>query len=284
MRSADREKDPGSPVALSPETFREQIYRYYARHARDFSWRRDITPYRIVVSEVMLQQTQVERVSTAFPRFIRRFPDFPSLSGAPLGEVLAEWQGLGYNRRAIALKKTAEKVGAEFSGELPCDERILETFPGIGKATAASIIVFAFNIPVPFIETNIRRVFLHCFFPGAEEVPDREIIPLVRETMDRTDPRTWFWALMDYGAHIGRTRGNPNRRSSHYRRQPAFHGSDRQMRGAILRILVKEGGMERAHLCTLAGGDAGRVTDLLKDLESEGFIEIREHMVSISRK
>ena len=256
---------------------------FYDRHGRDLAWRENITPYRIVVSEVMLQQTQVERVSSAFPRFIRHFPDFESLAGATLEEVLSEWQGLGYNRRAMALKKIAERVVSEFSGNLPADERILATLPGIGKATSASVTVFAFNIPAAFIETNIRRVFLHCFFPGREEVPDREIVPLVMETMDEEDPRTWFWALMDYGAYLGRKSGNANRRSSHYRRQSAFSGSDRQIRGMILRILVREGGISTDTLCTLAGVDAERVGRMMKVLENEGFIEIQQDLVRISR-
>jgi A/G-specific adenine glycosylase len=273
---------PLPPVTLSPESFREQLCRFYRRHGRDLAWRTHITPYRIVVSEIMLQQTQVERVSAAFPRFIEHFPDFESLAGATLEEVLREWQGLGYNRRARALKKTAERIVSDFSGKLPRDERILATLPGIGKATAASIAVFTFNIPVAFIETNIRRVFLHCFFPEGEEVTDREIFPLVRETMDHEDPRTWFWALMDYGAYLGKKTGNPNRRSSHYRRQPAFSGSDRQVRGMILKILVGEGGIHPDELCKRAGGDPERVSRLMRSLEKEGFIEVKEDLVRIS--
>ena len=255
---------------------------FYDRHGRDLEWRKNITPYRIVVSEVMLQQTQVERVSSAFPRFIEHFPDFESLAGATLEEVLIEWQGLGYNRRAMALKKTAERVLSEFNAELPRDERILATLPGIGKATAASISVFAFNMPVAFIETNIRRVFLHCFFPGRDGVPDREVFPLVLGTMDEEDPRTWFWALMDYGSYLGRKSGNANRRSSHYRRQSVFSRSDRQIRGLILRILVREGELHPDTLCRLAGGDAERVGRMMNTLEKEGFIEIDQDLVRIS--
>ena len=284
MRSRNPEDIPVPPFTLSAESFRELVYRFYRRHGRDLAWRKDITPYRIVISEIMLQQTQVERVNSAFPRFIEYFPDFESLAGATLEEVLREWQGLGYNRRARALKKIAETVESDFSGKLPRDERILETLPGIGKATAASIAVFAFNIPVAFIETNIRRVFLHCYFPGREGVKDREIFPLVLETIDQADPRTWFWALMDYGAYLGRKSGNPNRRSSHYRRQHAFSGSDRQVRGMILRILVGGGEMHPDELRARAGGDPERVSRLMKNLENEGFIEITEDLVRISRK
>jgi len=274
---------PVQSVSLSPDSFSEQIRIFYDRHGRDLAWRENITPYRIVVSEVMLQQTQVERVSPAFPRFMRHFPDFESLAGATLEEVLSEWQGLGYNRRAMALKKIAERVVLEFSGNLPADERILATLPGIGKATAASVTVFAFNIPAAFIETNIRRVFLHCFFTGRDAVPDREVFPLVLETMDEEDPRTWFWALMDYGAYLGRKSGNANRRSSHYRRQSSFSGSDRQIRGVVLRILVREGGIHPDALCTMAGGDAERVGRIVNVLENEGFIEIKRDLVRISR-
>ncbi len=271
---------PSEP--LSPDSFRQQVRIFYERHGRDLEWRKDITPYRIVVSEVMLQQTQVGRVSSAFPRFIEHFPDFESLAGATLEEVLIEWQGLGYNRRAMSLKRAAERVVSEFSGNLPRDERILATLPGIGKATAASITVFAYNIPVGFIETNIRRVFLHCFFLGRDGVPDREVFPLVLGTMDDEDPRTWFWALMDYGSYLGRKSGNANRRSSHYRRQSVFSGSDRQIRGHILRILVREGEIHRDTLCSLAGGDAERVGRMMTVLETEGFIEIEQDMVRIS--
>ena len=230
----------------------------------------------------MLQQTQVERVSSAFPRFIKHFPDFESLAGATLEEVLIEWQGLGYNRRAMSLKKAAERVVSEFSGNLPRDERILATLPGIGKATAASITVFAFNKPVAFIETNIRRVFLHCFFAGRDGVPDREIFPLVLGTMDDEDPRTWFWALMDYGSYLGRKSVNANRRSSHYRRQSVFSGSDRQIRGLILRILVREGKLHPDTLCSLAGGDPERIGRMMNVLKNEGFIEIEHDLVRIS--
>jgi A/G-specific adenine glycosylase len=284
VRPRSPEEVPVLPVSLSRNSFQEQVLRFYSRHGRDLAWRKDITPYRILVSEVMLQQTQVGRVDAAFPRFIEHFPDFESLAEANLGDVLEEWQGLGYNRRAKALKKIAERVISDFSGNLPRDEITLATLPGIGKATAASITVFAFNIPVAFIETNIRRVFLHCFFPECNEVTDREIFPLVLETMDEADPRTWFWALMDYGAYLGRGKGNPNRRSAHYRRQSAFSGSDRQTRGMILRILVREGGMHPEDLCTMAGGDAKRVEQIMKSLENEGFIEIQQDMVRIAKE
>jgi A/G-specific adenine glycosylase len=182
--------------------FRRLICDHFRRHGRDLAWRRTRDPYRIFVSEIMLQQTQVPRVEARYPEFIAAFPDFGSLAAAPLRDVLAVWQGMGYNRRARALKESAERVVREFGGRLPEDESVLATFPGIGPATAASIAAFAFNHPVVFIETNIRRVFIHCFFADAEGVRDRDIIALVQRTLLPDHSREWYWALMDYGSMI----------------------------------------------------------------------------------
>ena len=120
-------------------------------------------PYQILVSEIMLQQTQVERVATKFPEFIETFPDFTALAAATLADVLTVWQGMGYNRRAVSLQKCAVKIMTEYHGILPADVDQLATFPGIGKATASSIAAFAFNMPVVFIETNIRTGFYSLF-------------------------------------------------------------------------------------------------------------------------
>ena len=142
----------------------EDCSHHYRNHGRDLAWRRTTDPYRILVSEIMLQQTQVERVTIKYPALYRRIPGFSLACQAPLSDVLAVWQGMGYNRRAISLQKCARRVVEEYGGALPQDPEILATFPGIGRATAASICAFAFNMPVVFIETNIRRVFIHFFF------------------------------------------------------------------------------------------------------------------------
>jgi len=163
-------------------------------------WRETSDPYRILVSEIMLQQTQVQRVETKYKEFIAAFPAFPSLARAPLREVLRVWQGMGYNRRAIALRKIAQRVVAEYDGGLPDSVATLRTFPGIGAATAGAIVAFAFNKPTVFLETNSRRVFLHVFFAGRQRVKDSDILPLVETTLDREKPRQWYYALMDYGA------------------------------------------------------------------------------------
>lgn len=220
----------------------------------------------------MLQQTQVERVTQKFPEFITAFPDFSSLAGAPLSGVLAVWQGMGYNRRAISLQKCARQVVDEFDGILPQDPEVLATFPGIGKATAASICAFAFNMPVVFIETNIRRVFIHYFFSDREKVDDREILPIALEALPAKRSREWYNALMDLGAALKKSGPNPNLRSRHYSRQAAFEGSDRKIRGIIIRMLLEKPGQDIVDLIRNTGEESERVIRITSTLEKEGFL------------
>jgi A/G-specific adenine glycosylase len=240
-------------TGLSVPEFRKKVLRFYRKHGRKMAWRETTDPYAILVSEIMLQQTQVERVVKKYPAFLAAFPDFGSLAKAPLADVLSAWQGLGYNRRAVALKRCAVKVINESGGELPSDPEELATFPGIGKATAGSIAAFAFNRPVVFIETNIRRVYIHCFFAGAGPVSDEEILPLARQALYRRNPRVWYWALMDLGSALKTSAGNPNRRSTRYTRQAPFEGSDRKIRGAILRAVLMDPGQETGELLSGLG-------------------------------
>ena len=219
--------------------FQRMVLSHYEQYGREMAWRNTTDPYQILVSEIMLQQTQVERVTTKFPEFIRAFPDFASLAVAPLANVLTVWQGLGYNRRAIALQKCAIRVMNEYEGSLPVDVDILATFPGIGRATASSIAAFAFNMPVVFIETNVRRVFIHFFFTDTDTVSDAEILPLVKKALYRENPRVWYWALMDLGSALKKTIPNPNRRSVHYTKQSPFEGSDRKIRGQNPEIVAE---------------------------------------------
>jgi A/G-specific adenine glycosylase len=261
---------------LTIKEFRKIVFDHYRNHGRDLAWRRTTDPYRILVSEIMLQQTQVERVVVKYPEFIAAFPDFATLAGAPLSDVLAVWQGMGYNRRAISLQRSAQRVLADYGGTLPQDVDILATFPGIGRATASSICAFAFNMPVVFIETNIRRVFIHFFFGGHESVNDTEILPLVEKALGKQDPRTWYNALMDLGTVLKKTVENPNRRSRHYTKQAAFEGSDRKIRGAILKLLLAEKRMTKEAITGTFSEDPDRIIRILKSLEDEGFICQRE--------
>jgi A/G-specific adenine glycosylase len=221
----------------------------------------------------MLQQTQADRVAEKFPAFIASFPDFVSLARAPLRRVLAVWRGLGYNRRALALKRIAARVVAESGGVLPRSPGELRALPGIGKATASSIAAFAFGVPAAFVETNIRAAFIHRFFPGRRAVDDREILPLVQQTLDARDPRGWYNALMDYGAMIKARHGNPARRSVHHRGQPAFAGSDRHLRGRALRALLAGGAAGSGALAVRLGEDAVRMERILAGLQRDGLLK-----------
>lgn len=252
--------------------FRDLVYGYYRNHRRDFPWRTTDNPYNILVSEFMLQQTQTDRVVPKYERFIAALPDFFALAEAPLRDVLALWQGLGYNRRAIALKKTGQMVVDEHGGRLPDDVITLKTFPGIGITTASEIAAFAFHRPVVFIETNIRRVFLHFFFRDREGIRDNDILPLVEKALDRSDPRNWYYALMDYGVMLKGAVINPNRRSAHYTRQSRFEGSDRQIRGAILRLLLTGDGVPEAEAVSRFDAEETRVKRILGQLKKEGFV------------
>ncbi len=255
------------------ERFQSTIYTYYNTHGRDLPWRKTNDPYKILVSEVMLQQTQVERVLHKYEQFLQSFPTVEALAIAPLQDVLDIWRGLGYNRRAIALKKVAHVVVHEFNGELPSDDRILQKLPGIGEATAGAIRSFAFNKPAVFIETNIRTVFLHTFFADKLGTKDTEICPLIAQTLDRSNPREWYYALMDYGVMLKKKCENPSRRSAHHKRQAAFHGSNRQLRGAIVALVVEHPGITEAELVDSLDSDVGVIHTNLIKLEREGFFK-----------
>jgi A/G-specific adenine glycosylase len=252
--------------------FRQMVLDHYGLYGRPMAWRNTTDPYKILVSEIMLQQTQVERVSVKYPAFIAAFPDFAMLSQAPLADILSLWQGMGYNRRAISLQKCALRVMNEYCGVLPADVDTLATFPGIGRATASSICAFAFNMPVVFIETNIRRVFIHFFFPDATSVSDAEILPVVKRALYRDNPRIWYWALMDLGTGIKKTVVNPNRKSTHYTKQSPFEGSDRRIRGRIIAVLLKTPELTINEIASTILEDPGRIFRIIKTLENEGFI------------
>jgi A/G-specific adenine glycosylase len=261
---------------VTPEAvdrFRQQIYRFFADHGRQMPWRETFDPYHILVSEIMLQQTPVERVVLKYEPFITAFPDVPSLAQAPLREIMVTWQGLGYNRRALALQRLAQRLVAEFQGRLPNSIATLRTLPGIGAATAGAVAAFAFNQPVVFIETNIRRVFLHCFFGDQNGIRDNEILPLVDQTLDRARPRPWYYALMDYGAMLKRAIPNPNRASAHYQRQSTFADSDRQIRGLILKTLLGAPALSVNDLVRAVGKRPERTHPLIEALIQEGFLE-----------
>lgn len=260
------------PGRAACHALRRVICHYYRHQGRQMAWRETTDPYRIFVSEVMLQQTGVERVRQKYAEFIETFPDFSALAAAEQRDVLAAWQGLGYNRRAIALHRSAQIVMEKFGGVLPATVEDLESLPGIGHATASSIAAFAFNAQTIFIETNVRRVFIHFFFRGREGVADAEILPLVAETLDPEHPREFYWGVMDYGTMLKKRYPNPNRRSASYSRQSRFEGSDRQIRGRVLRVLLRGGPMDAAALFAGLKVDRKKGEIILEKMVAEGFV------------
>jgi A/G-specific adenine glycosylase len=252
--------------------FQAIVYDHYRSHGRQMPWRETNDPYHILVSEIMLQQTQVSRVTEKFKEFVSAFPDIPSLDRASFQEVISLWQGLGYNRRALALKAIAKQVMEEFSGLLPRSVADLMGLKGIGRYTANAVAAFAFNEPVVLVETNIRTVFIHHFFASQERVEDPQIIPFVEATLDRENPRIWYWALMDYGATLKKNGLDMNAKSAHYQRQTRFSGSFRQVRGSILKALVSTTGLTFAELAQKTGFPPDRVAEGVRRLEAEGFI------------
>jgi len=214
------------------------MYAHYRKHGRTLPWRKTRDPYRILVSEIMLQQTQVERVIPFYKKFLKRFPTPRSLQRARLADVLKEWQGLGYNRRAKFLHEAAKVIA---KNGFPKELAEIEQLPGVGHYTARAVVAFAWNEPVVMLETNIRTVFLHHFFKNRKKVSDADILRYIVVTLDSKNPKRWYSALMDYGAYLKQSGVRLNAKSTHYAKQSKFEGSFRQLRGQILKEALKNG-------------------------------------------
>ncbi len=282
-----RQQSDLSLTQAEAAAFAAVVWDYSRRNRRDLPWRRTRDAYEILVSEIMLQQTQVARVLVKYDQFLASFPTVPSLSAAPIADVLAAWSGLGYNRRALSLHRAATMVLELYEGRIPTSPEALRLLPGIGPATAAAVCVFAFGRPHAFIETNIRSAFIHFFFQGSTSVPDADILPLVEKTMDRNDPREWFYALMDYGVWIKQVYGNPNRQSRHHTIQPPFAGSRREVRAQALRALlsIAPSAADAAGVRIMLPGprrELDEVVSVLEDLTGEGFLtkEIKGYRIA----
>ena len=253
--------------------FQSLIWNFYKISGRSFAWRNTDNSYRVLISEIMLQQTQTHRVIKKFEEFIEAFPTIKTLANASLRDILSVWQGLGYYRRARYLHETSKIIVEKHDAQLPQDVQVLETFPGIGAATASSICAFAFNQPTVFIETNIRTVFIYHFFSEKTNITDKEIMPLIAKTVDFNNPREWYYALMDYGVWLKNQHKNPSRKSAHYNKQSKFEGSDRQIRAAILKLITEKDMIKSADIFININDDQKRVERIIKQLENENFIE-----------
>lgn len=265
--------------------FSETVWDYYAKNSRSLPWREpdedgEYNPYKILVSEVMLQQTQVSRVIPKYKEFLLAFPDVPTLADTELSDVIRLWQGLGYNRRAKFLHLSAQKIMKDFGSRVPDSIADLESLPGIGNNTAAAVYVYAYNKPAYFVETNIRSVYIHHFFNDADSVDDKDILAMVKESIQlimelEEQPggvshcRDWYWALMDYGTYLKSTVGNVSRKSKGYKKQSTFEGSQRQIRGKVLRYLA-----DAPHTYTELNVEISdeRLANVLKNLQEESLI------------
>ena len=272
----------GSTVA----EFQYMILDFYRQEGRSFPGRETRDPYAILVSELMLQQTQTERVVPKYLAWLEAFPTAADLAAAPFPQVLAAWSGLGYNRRAGYLQSACRQVVQELGGVFPSTAKELQRLKGVGAYTAGAVAAFAFNRPEVFIETNIRSVYLFLFYPDQEKVSDAQLMPLIQATVYHQDPRRWYYALMDYGAALKKSTANPNRQSRHYSRQSRFEGSLRQARGAIVRQLSLGGNRPQAleDLAAGAGIDLYRMQGAAESLVSEGMIMQQGNLYCINEQ
>jgi len=286
------------------EKFQNEILTYYKDHKRKMLWRDISNPYKIFVSEMMLQQTQVERVKIKYTEFIKKFPTLKSVAQAEKSEVLKVWQGLGYNRRALFIKRACEEIISKHKGTFPKDFKILQTLPGIGPSTAGAICAFAYNQEVFFIETNVRAVLLHFFFKDREKVSDSEIMEVLQKvtpchpdmnnchpelvsgslhktTRSRvepgmTAPRDWYYALYDYGTFLKKSLGKNkiklHQKSKHYTKQSKFEGSFRQKRAGVLKLKLQDSDISDTELCTRLSLSPQELEDVFISLDKDGLI------------
>jgi A/G-specific adenine glycosylase len=266
---------------LSAAKFRKIVWNFYKKNGRhSLPWRNTRDPYKILVSEIMLQQTQVERVIPYYQNFLKKFPQVKALAKASTSDVLKAWQGLGYNRRAVNLQRAAQTIAEEWGGTFPRQYEDILALPGIGPATAGDIMAFAFNKPAIVLETNIRQVFFHHFFPAALErgdkpckIYDKDVAPLVEKTLDKENPREWYYALMDYGAQLKKLHGNIAHQSAHYTKQSKFKGSNRELRSHILKLILERPRTKKDILKQLKQPSPAIEKNLIA-LEKEGLLTI----------
>ncbi len=294
------------------ENFKNTVWNHYKKTKkegkRDFPWRNTKNPYHILVSEIMLQQTQAERVVSKYISFLKKWPTLKKLAQAELREVLAEWSGLGYNRRGKSLWLLAKIVQKEFAGEIPQTPEELVKLPGIGPYTARAILAFAYNKPYVCIETNIRSVFIYSFFSDnnfrkiknithrkidtkiktVRKIADSELFPLIEQTLDKKNPREWYYALMDYGSYLKKIGTATNDRHKSYTKQSKFKGSLREARGAILRNLIQSQSTLRELQEKLKNKEnlnipSERLSQALTAMQKEGIIIKQGRQFTIGR-
>ncbi|MFZ2025313.1 MAG: hypothetical protein WAV51_03460 [Microgenomates group bacterium] len=250
--------------------FQTTILTWWKNHRRELPWRKTHDPYKILVSEIMLQQTQVSRGLPKYIEFTNRFPTVESLAHASTGEILRMWKGMGYNRRALYLQNTAKKVVLEYNGKFPNTEQQLTAFPGLGTYTARAIMVFAFKIDIAMVDTNIRQIITHFFF---DDIPQTEKV--IQKFADQLVPKgkSWEWhqALMDYGA-LALER---NRKRIVKKKSKPFKETNRYFRGRLLDLVYETQWKEAdltSEMVKKFGKDEEFIEQIIKGMSKDGLI------------
>ncbi len=260
--------------------FQKKVWQFYYKNGRVLPWRigkgKKLNAYRVWVSEIMLQQTQVSRVIPKYESFLKKFPTVKILAEASLSDVLTEWKGLGYNRRGLNLKKSAEIIMKEYGGVIPLDETTLVVLPGIGTYTARALITFLKDVPLCFIETNIRTAFFDHFFKKRDTlISDKELLLLIEKALPKKNFREWYYALMDYGSFLKQSSLTKkiHQKSTLYRKQTVFKDSYREKRSTILDFILKNPNTNVRTILENIQIESKTLTSVLGDLEKEGFIK-----------
>lgn len=243
---------------------------WWAENSRDLPWRRDPSPYKVLVSEIMLQQTQVSRVVPKFNDFMKTFPTIESLAKAKTKQLLQVWSGLGYNRRAIWLKEAASQIVAR--GEFPQVVKELQNLKGVGPYTSRSILIFAFNRDLAAVDTNIRRVLIASGFAD-ESTSDKMLQSIADSVLLRGRSRDWHNALMDYGSQVLTSSSTGISPTS---TQPCYEGSSRQVRGAVIRALTETNELGLGDLMLLLDCDLeeSELESIMSQLIVDGLVEL----------
>lgn len=272
--------------------FNRTLFLWHKKNYRPMEWRDTKNPYRILVSEIMLQQTQVARVKEKYAEFVKKFPTVQILANAPLGDVLRAWSGLGYNRRAKYLHHCAKEVVEKHQGKFPSSYEELVKLPGIGRSTAGALLAFAFDEDTPMIDTNIRRILVRTFFNGKNVPSDKELYAFASSLIPKGKGRVWNYAMLDLGATTCTARNHADdcpintlhgKVSDFVYKKPQkkFAGSERFYRGKLLKHLAQQTSLTSAQVAKVLADYPHDRAVLLKKMAGEGMIVKRKAHYSL---
>ena len=259
----------------SINAFHQRIFSWWKENKREFPWRKTTDPYKIMVSEIMLQQTQASHVASKYNNFIKRFPTLEKLAHASKAEILSLWSGLGYNRRALWLQEAARTIVEK--GVFPQTPKELEKLKGIGPYTAKSILIFAFNLDIATVDTNIRRILIAENF-ATEETSEKQLFEIANKLLPIGKSSDWHNALMDFGATFLTARKTGISPTS---KQSNFKDSDREKRGQILKYLLEEEKATFPELKNHLKIEKKRLETILEKMVKDGLLNKIDERYSI---